>query len=85
MSKKKKFNDYLVHPMENVCNGCPVGMEPAMHFGCLPEYPEVVEMYANGEIWACHNNDSVPCKGALYAIEQEFGEVDFSKPLRKEF
>ena len=49
---------------------CPFSNTPesdmAQGYGCLPTQFDITEMRVNhGRTWACHSDESKPCKGAL--------------------
>lgn len=59
----------------NHCSDCPFShtdaAENAINLGCLPDPYEITQMRKNGRTWACHDNQNVPCRGALAYLKEK--------------
>lgn len=63
--------------MPKHCTSCPIftkqGIE-GVNLGCLPDYASMKQMYNEGYIWACHDNENRACQGFVnYAEEYDRG------------
>lgn len=59
------------HP-ESACPfACTEQSEIISNYGCLPSMLDVITMRVeHGKTWACHDNPSIPCVGAIRALKR---------------
>ena len=54
----------------------------AQGYGCLPTQFDIVEMRVNhGRTWACHSDETKPCKGALTHMREKGIECTVINPV----
>jgi len=59
------------------CPACPFNYtseesQLASNYGCLPSPKDIIEIFEKtNNIWACHDNPEVPCKGAINYLKNK--------------